>query len=193
MAGSDRRLLEDEEVAHRLRQIPDRLRGEGPERDGPDHAHLLALLAEPLDGAFGDARAGAVGDHDHLGVVRQVGLVADLVLLDEPELSLELPVVLLVELGVEDQGVDVLGRPALGAREGPALLVVRRGEEAVEVDRLHHLPEDAVAEDDHGVAVLVRQAEGQRHDRGEFLDGGRGKDDGPVVAVAAAARRLEVV
>ena len=61
--------LEDEEVAHRLGHLLQRLRRERPERDGPEQPDLHALLAEPLDGALGDARADAVGDHDHLGVV----------------------------------------------------------------------------------------------------------------------------
>ena len=180
-------------LVHRLGQLLQRRRRERPERDGPDHADPFALVAEALDGALGDTRADAVGHDDHLGVVGEVGLVADLVLLHEAELALELPVLLLLELGVEDQGVDRLGGPAFGAGDGPGLLVVRRPHETVEVDRLHHLAEDAVAEDDDRVAVLVRQVEGERHDLRQLLHRRGREDDGAVVAVTAAARGLEVV
>ena len=91
---------------------------------GRSRPTLRSFLAEPLDGALGDARADAVGDHHHLGVVGEIGLVADLVLLHELELPEELPVVLLLELGVEDQGVDLAGRPVLGPGEDVVLLVV---------------------------------------------------------------------
>ena len=101
--------LEHEEVVHRLGQLLQGLRREGPEGDGPEQADLQALLAQPLDGALGDPGADAVGDDDHLGVVGEVGLVADLVLLDELELPEQLPVVLFLQLGVEDAGSGSCG------------------------------------------------------------------------------------
>jgi len=60
-------------------------------------------------------------------------------------------------------------------------------------DRLHHLTDHAVKKHHDRHAVLVGKLKGLLHQVDDFLNIGGGEDDQPVVTVASAARRLEIV
>ena len=63
----------------------------------------------------------------------------------------------------------------------------------MEFNRLHHLANDAVSEDHCRGAVDVSKIECIVHEVDRFLNGGRSEDDGMIIAVSAAAGRLEIV
>ena len=67
------------------------------------------------------------------------------------------------------------------------------GSSSRNVNRLHHLPQRAVAQDQGQHAVAVGQVECLDRQFVEFLNAGRRQDDVAVIAVAAALGRLEIV
>src|SRR6185436_11585313 len=63
----------------------------------------------------------------------------------------------------------------------------------VQFDRLHHLPNEAVGHDDDGVAIAVSEIERKNRQVRHLLHGCRREYDVPIVAVAAAFYKTEVV
>ena len=91
----------------------------------------------------------------------------------------------------EERGQQVT--PGLrGASDGP---LRRRGQEGSrrELHRLHHLPDVAVGQHHHGVAVLIGKIESQGRQVGHFLHRGGRQHQDAVVAVAAALDDLVVI
>ena len=102
-------------------------------------------------------------------------------------------------LGVDINGVDdaallgVVARLPAGAGPGLLLRVNLVVDHLGHLDRLHHLGDDAVSEEEDRHAVLFCLVKGKHHDVDGFLNGRRGIGQQVVVAVAAALDALEVV
>ena len=62
-----------------------------------------------------------------------------------------------------------------------------------QLDRFHHLSDKTVCHDDCGIAILVRQVEGQHREIGHLLHGRWREHDVAVVAVSPAFHYGEVV
>ena len=99
----------------------------------------------------------------------------------------------LAVVGVDVERIDDGALGAVGLTGGPGLDGQRLGARLGHVDGLHDLAQHAVAQQHHGVAVLVRQVKRGAHQVHRLLHVGRGKADQAVVAVSAAAGGLEVV
>ena len=183
---------------HALREFGNRRRGERPEGDGAQHAHADALLAAHLDGLEGDACGRAKGHNQVVGVLRLVFLVAHLLLPDLLIFALQAQVVLFHSRRLQfEAGDDVLAAP-LHTRGCPGaflddFFVRAAGLEWGQYHLLHHLSDDAVAQYHHRVAVAEGQRETEVDKVGHLLHTGGSQHDDVVVAVASAARRLEVV
>jgi len=173
--------------------VSDLFCGEWPEGDGSDPAGFYSDLSGLLNGGFNDSGGDAEGDEDDLCIPEVVCLAADFVLPNFLVFGLEFEVVFFECAFFEpERADDVLGsvlcageRPVLGRQCGSRFFF--------EYDGFHHLPEDAVGEDDDGHSVEVGEVKGQGHRIGEFLDAGGCENDGSVVAVSTAACGLEVV
>ena len=134
--------------------------GEGPEGNGPDQAHAHALLAALAHGAARDAAGGAVGDQHDIRILHHLLLPAAFGGFDGVILGLQVLAMRLHGLRIDVKGIDhgagavrrghVAGRgPGLGLEIGRGLAVAG----LVHVHGLHHLPDQAVAQDHDGVAV----------------------------------------
>ena len=111
--------LDHEDRAEPRRELGQRRRRERPQRDRPEQADAQAVGAGSLDRGPGDARGGAVGDDDDLGVLELLARPADLALGDRRELRLEVLVVALEILGLEVERADDAGVAPVGAGQLP--------------------------------------------------------------------------
>ena len=104
---------------------------------------------------------------------------------------------LLQLVGVDVQAVDdgaLAAAAGLPAGGGPGFFGQVGGLDIFgHFHRLHHLTDEAVAHDQHGIAVLVGQVEGLLGQLHGLLHGGGGQHQHAVVAVSAAAGGLIVV
>ena len=179
--------------------LAERVVREGPHGDGTEQADLHALLAQLVDDGLDDAGDRAEGRDDDLGVVGLVAFPHLLVLTGGLVGLLQLGVVDGQGLGVDVDGVDdaalggiIAGLPA-GAGPGLLLRVDLEVHHLGHFDRLHHLGDDAVGQEEDGHAVLLGLVEGEHHDVDGLLHGGGSVGQQMVVAVAAALDALEVV
>ena len=179
--------------------LTQRVVGEGPHGDRAEEPDLHALLTQLVHHGLDHAGDGAEGGDDKL---RVLGLVAFPELLVLPRLGvdrLQQGVVLAQGFGVDVDGVDdaalggiVAGLPA-GAGPGLGLGIDLEVDHLGHFDRLHHLGDDAVSQEQHGHAVLLRLLKGEHHDVDGLLHGGGSVGQQVVVAVAAALDALEIV
>ena len=175
------------------------LAGEWPQRDGTEEAGPDALLASELDALLGNARRAAESHDQAVGVVALLGLIAHLLSLYLAVLLLQVQVALLHDLRLQlKRGDDVRLAAARASRRGPRTFLEDFLLRAPRLERrqhhfLHHLADDAVAENHRRIAVAEGQREGQVDKVGHLLHRGRRQHDDVVVAVAAAARGLEIV
>ena len=192
--------------AHLHRQIvhgrgngfADRLRGEGPNRDRPEHAHPVAKLPAFAHGAAAYAAGGAVGYEHNLRVVQHFLLPAALAFGNYFIFGFQTLAMAFQHLGVDIQAVDDAARPArrgLVPVRSPGFLgkIGSRAVAVVQIHGFHHLADHAVAKHHDGVAVAVRNVEsglGQVHG---FLHAGRRKHAGAVIAVPTAPRCLVII
>ena len=176
------------------RQLVQRLLGEGPQGDGAEQAGLDAIGPQGLQSRQGNTGGSAVGGDDQLGVLALHFFPANLVFGDLCVLFRQVIVELVTFLRINEQGVDdvvmvtalpAAGRPVLG-RQVPF-------GDGLPLDGLHHLADQTVSQDHHGVAVLVRDIKGLLDEVHSLLHVGGSQDHGAVVAVAAATGGLVVV
>ena len=62
-----------------------------------------------------------------------------------------------------------------------------------ELDRLHHLADEAIGQNHHRIAISIGEFKGQRGQVGHLLHGMRRQHDGAVVAVASAFHHLVII
>ena len=180
-----------------LSSLGNRSRREGPQGDGTDQTGLDAFFAQLAHGAAGNTGRGAVGDDHEIRVFGHFFLPAAFGLFHHSVLGVQLVHMLFQHGGIDVQGVDdrpvpaavrrpAGRRPGLLRQVGP-LLAFRH------LHGLHHLADQAIAHDQHGIAVLVRQVKCFLCQFHCFLNGRGSQHQHPIVAVSAAAGRLIVV
>ena len=137
-------------------------------------------------------RGRAVGDDDDLGIVELLPGPADLAGGDLGVRRLELVVVALEVVGPEVERADRARLAAGGALDRP-VRVLRLECREVRRHRLHRLAQDPVGEQHHRRPVALGQHERRAHQLDRLTDRRRREHRHPVVAVAVALGRLEVV
>ena len=169
-----------------------RFDGNGHKRDGTEQADLQSLRARLIDRRAQHARHDAVADDDQFGVFGAVLFPARLGLLGANVLRFHAALVLFQIIGLEEDGADQvlarlggsLHRPRFFGSDDLAIL---------EVQRLHHLADESVGQDDGGIAVVVGQFEGEDGEVGHLLHRGRSQHEVAIVAMASALDHGEVV
>ena len=129
---------------------------------------------------------------DQLGVVGAVLFAAGFALLRPHVFRFHAALVSFEIIGLEIDGADhvlaslgsSLHRPGFLGSNDVAVL---------QVERLHHLADKTVGQDDGGIAIFVRKFESQDREVGHFLYGGRRKHEIAIVAVASALDHGKVV
>ena len=164
-----------------------------PEGDWADEAELDALRTRLLHRCLADTGADAVCHEDDLSVVGLDVLPALLIGLDRRVLLLEV-----IHVGVGADGVvgvpdDLLVLAGLAGADGPVIRVDVVLAHLGQLDGLDHLADGGVGANQNGMTIFLRQIEGQVGQIGVLLHARRCKNDGAVIAVAAAAGQLPVV
>jgi hypothetical protein len=166
--------------------------GERKQGNGTEQSHRYAAGAGQLHHGFQNAAHNAVADEDDLGVVGPPAFGADGFALGPLVLGFQLQKVPFHEIRLQEERSQQVVAGLGGAPDCP---IGRRGQKCArgEFHRLHHLPDVAVGQHRHGVAVLVGQIERQGGQVGHFLHGGGRQHQHAVIAVAAAFDHLVVV
>ncbi len=172
---------------------------ERPYGDGTYQTDIDALSLELVDSGLCDTGDSAESGDNVLCAFEIVVLPHLLVLDDLSVHCLKLCVMYGQRLGVDVNGVDdtalcriVAGLPA-GACPRLLLGIDLEIDHIGHLNRLHHLSDDAVCDEQHGDAVLLCLVVCEHHDVNCFLNGGGCVSQQVVVAVAAALNCLEVV
>ena len=189
----------DEDAPFALCRPAQGLVGEGPEGDGSEKSCAYALVARLLNSLFGNACRAAECDDQPLGVVTPFCLVSHLALSNLGIFLLQVDVVLLHLLGLKvERGDDVWFAACCPACRCPRtfahhLIVGAPGLLRRQDDTLHHLSDDAVGENHHGIAVSEGYRECKIYEVSHFLYGRRCENDDVIVTVSASPRGLEIV
>ena len=95
-------------------------------------------------------------------------------------------------IGLEVDGTDQIFLRLRRSFHSPGLFR-RRALAVLELQRFHHLADEAVGQNDGGVAIFVGQFEGQRCEIGHLLHGGGSEDEIVVVPMASPLHHGEIV
>ena len=107
-------------------------------------------------------------------------------------LGFHLALVLFQFVRLEINRVDQVGACLRGSLHGPEFFWGREFP-IFEIQRLHHLANEAVRQHHRRIAVLVGQIEGQHGELGHLLHGSRRHDEVAVIAMAPAFDHREVI
>ena len=150
--------LDDEEDACTGCELSEMSRWERIERDGAQHADFDSFGAGFGGDGLEDAADDAIADEDDLGVFGSAFFGARLALLGAAILCLEIADVGFELVGIEMQRGNEVVAGRGGAGDGPPRSVWSDGN-ARELDRLHHLTDEAIGKEDDGIAVAIGKIE----------------------------------
>ena len=162
-------------------------------RDGTEQADLLALRACRSTAERSIARDDAVADQQDVGILGVVEFPARLQVAGARDVfRFQLALVSFEIIGLEEDGTDQVLARLRRSLHGPGLF--RRHDLAIfEIQRLHHLADEAVGQNDGRIAIFVGEFEGQHGEVGHLLHGSGSQHEVAVVAVASAFHHGEVV
>ena len=179
-----------------IMQVYDHVR---PERDRTDETCLDSPLLKKLDGFHAESGHGAECDKYDFGILKSLIRPADQFFLCLRILLEHIKAMILEDLRIEAQrinNVSILVIICSGDGPGSYLidLLDRRDSSCLrQFDRLHHLSQHTVRQDDDRIAVLFRDIETLINQVRALLNAGRGKYRHLHVAVIAAACDLQII
>src|ERR1051326_3799691 len=183
----------DGEHARRFRCITCQgIAREWPKRDRTEQTGADTLRPRQVDDRAQYARNDAVADKQDLGVVGLVSLEALFQLLRDLVLRLELAHMLLEIVGLQEDRADQVVLRLRSSLHRPGL-VDDRDLLFLDLDRFHHLPDESVSEHYGGIAIAVRQLEGEDGEVEHLLHRRRSEHQVAIAAVAAALHHAEVI